>query len=178
MPKPQCQQHRTQNASSTIAPQHRAALKAYLAVDLPHIGLRAMERHGDSTQVKAYYFLFFLSSAAIIPYLNIEFRRAGLSESEIGVVAAFRPWIAALCSYLVPSMADNLSYVYWPGLVTAVPWVTDVTDPFWAVLAAMLLSDALYTPCTVLADAAVVDCLTDPASYGRIRMWGTAGWGV
>mmetsp|Transcript_6 Transcript_6/g.8 ORF Transcript_6/g.8 Transcript_6/m.8 type:complete len:167 (-) Transcript_6:13-513(-) len=141
-------------------------------------------------KVKSYYFLFFLSYAAIIPYLNLQFRQAGLSAAEIGLVAACRPWVAAFASYAGPSVADRLSAhrVCFIGAfavsvlaraVVALPVLhSGLFDPFWAIYASMVVSDAMFSICLVLADAAVISSLGDPLKYGQIRMWGSAGWGV
>ena len=63
------------------------------------------------------------------------------------------------------------------ALLSVHPYM-DVSNPFWHILAAILVSDFLFAPCMVLADSAVVTHLPCSSMYGRIRMWGTAGWGT
>ena len=48
---------------------------------------------------------------------------------------------------------------------------------FWALAAAVALSEALSAPATLLADAAVVAAARDDGDYGRARVWGAWGWG-
>ena len=62
--------------------------------------------------------------------------------------------------------------------VVALPPVTSIQNNLWIILISMLISDATYAPCSVLADAAVVNSLSDSTKYGQVRMWGTAGWGI
>lgn len=51
-------------------------------------------------------------------------------------------------------------------------------EPFWAILKYVLLSELLASALPVLADSAVLVALRDRKCFGRMRMWGAAGWGL
>mmetsp|Transcript_24959 Transcript_24959/g.69611 ORF Transcript_24959/g.69611 Transcript_24959/m.69611 type:complete len:110 (-) Transcript_24959:683-1012(-) len=59
------------------------------------------------SMIQAYYFLQFSGLACVLPFLNLMFRRAGLSEAMIGVIAAVRPWVSALASTGWATLADT-----------------------------------------------------------------------
>jgi len=49
---------------------------------------------------------------------------------------------------------------------------------FWGVMSAIVVSEMMFNPGMVLVDAAVVASLDNFRTYGRVRMWGSAGWGI
>ena len=137
--------------------------------------------------------LFFGSLSCLLPFLNVFYRRIGLSESKIGVLSLVRPWAsgaAALLSALVVdrfgrhgtlmllgsviSLAARMSTLFGEGLA-----------PGSAVQVALLSFLVLVTemgsgPVFVIADAVTMGGANLPGGeeYGKQRLWGAVTYGV
>ncbi len=51
---------------------------------------------------QAWYFTSFGTSAMLQPLLNLYFKRSGLSEVQIGVITAMKPWTSAIAGEINP----------------------------------------------------------------------------
>jgi sugar phosphate permease len=95
------------------------------------------------------------------PYINIFFRAHGLSDVQIGILAALRPWVSAPASFLWSSAADRFQAHQSILLVTIILstllrtcMAAARTFPAFLFLAAV--SEFVGAPTGVIADAAVV----------------------
>ncbi|EFN59197.1 hypothetical protein CHLNCDRAFT_50056 [Chlorella variabilis] len=132
---------------------------------------------------QAWYAISQGAPAFLNPFLNLFFHRIGLSPSQIGLLSALRPWISAPCGSIIAGLADRwgshrplllacyLGMTWIQGLM-ALPSLAS----FGAMLALTVLSSVVYTPASILADAAVMAASTHPGDYGRLRTWASVSW--
>lgn len=145
----------------------------------------AAPHHGPSTlPFKGYYFCGFAGLALSVTYLNLYFKRTGLSDGTIGEISA----ILSICGVLSPpvwgAVADWMRSARKPNLLLMA--LTGLLFPFFqwvhGVFALFLLA-ALFgfcmSPIISLTDAAVVSHLKRwGGEYGPVRVWGSIGFVV
>ena len=56
--------------------------------------------------MQVWYFEAFATSAVLYPLLNLYFRRIGLTATQIGILAAVRPWTSALAGNVWAVLGD------------------------------------------------------------------------
>lgn len=122
----------------------------------------------------------------IVPFLNLYYRRIGLSEPQIGILSAIKPWVAASCGALdnptppcchtptptgnaLCALADRFS-IHMTMLmccyigVTALQTIMMLFSSFSAQLVLAIVSAAISSPWGVISDAAVM------AAVPRVRL--------
>lgn len=133
--------------------------------------------------LKLWYLLYFASASCLNPFLNLVFRRSGLSEQQVGTIAALRPWVGLPCGAVFSGIADKwkihrsillATFV----LSTIVRVQVAAVSSFAATLTIMLLAAAVNAPVTIIADAAAIAACPKEGEYGRQRLWGAVGWGT
>ena len=56
--------------------------------------------------VCAWYLAFFSGELCIFPFVNLYMRQQGLSEQQIGIIGALRPWLGVPASFAWSALAD------------------------------------------------------------------------
>jgi MFS transporter, PPP family, 3-phenylpropionic acid transporter len=132
----------------------------------------------------AYYFLFYGAFSVLLPFLAIFYKAQGLTGAQIGLLAAISPIISFFGAPLWTGAADAS---HRHKLVTMVSLLGVVgicfIIPGIATFGGLLLMISLYaffgSPSASLVDSAVLTMLGDRKErYGRIRLWGTIGYGI
>ncbi|KAK9820614.1 hypothetical protein WJX72_012297 [[Myrmecia] bisecta] len=137
------------------------------------------ERHAAKVWNTAYY----SGMVCITPYLNVYYRRLGLSEKQIGVFAAVSPWVAAPSGSMFAALADKLQ-MHWQMLflcsVGALIGRTSIAflHSFPVLLAVVVCTEGLSAPVSILSDIAIMSASSEPGYYGRQRMFASTGWGI
>eukprot|EP00195_Chlamydomonas_chlamydogama_P009612 CAMPEP_0202895978 /NCGR_PEP_ID=MMETSP1392-20130828/5071_1 /ASSEMBLY_ACC=CAM_ASM_000868 /TAXON_ID=225041 /ORGANISM="Chlamydomonas chlamydogama, Strain SAG 11-48b" /LENGTH=574 /DNA_ID=CAMNT_0049581183 /DNA_START=53 /DNA_END=1777 /DNA_ORIENTATION=- len=130
----------------------------------------------------SWYLLFFGSEVCIFPFVNVYIRAKGLTEQQIGVIGALRPWIGVPSSGLASLAADYLGahreimlllYIAANSVRLMLPFATS----YASILAICVMTECFLSPVTIMVDAAVVGKCTQEGEYGRYRLWGAVGWG-
>lgn len=132
---------------------------------------------------KLFYLFYFGCLSLILPYLPLYYRRRGLQEQQIGLVAALRPWLSLPAGALWSGVADKSRRHRAVLLLTfacsvAVRLALSAGRSFAALTILSLVTEFFAAPVTIIADSAVLAACSHEGEYGRQRLWGAIGWGV
>ncbi|GMH42383.1 hypothetical protein BSKO_10302 [Bryopsis sp. KO-2023] len=110
---------------------------------------------------KAWYFFYFGSRSFIHPYLNLYFRRLGLNERAVGVLAGVKPWVSGPSRYLWATFADKHrkhKLVLIGTLVVSVVCKTLIgaSHAYWLLMVLVFIGEFFGAPNGTIADAAVL----------------------
>jgi PPP family 3-phenylpropionic acid transporter len=132
----------------------------------------------------AYYFLYYGAFSVLLPFLAIFYRTQGLTGAQIGLLAAISPIIAFFGAPLWTGAADAshrhklIAMVSTLGVV-GITFIIPGIASFGGLLLVISLYAFFGSPTAALVDSAVLTMLGDRKErYGRIRLWGTIGYGV
>ncbi|HVN53529.1 MAG TPA: major facilitator superfamily domain-containing protein 6 [Anaerolineaceae bacterium] len=134
--------------------------------------------------VSLYYFVYFGALATLIPYLNLFYRRLGIPDPLIGILAGLGPLTSIIAGPLWGGLADAL-HIHrriLPAMILAtLPCAAaiSVQREFSGLALAGLAFGMCISPVVPLADNAVIQYLgSDRSDYGRLRLWGSIGWAL
>jgi PPP family 3-phenylpropionic acid transporter len=127
--------------------------------------------------IAAYYFTYLGAIGVFLPFVSLYLKDLGLPASEVTQLMALGPLASLLMPPLVGLLADLGSARVWLlRLATAATAVVSLgfvgPHPRWALAATMMMFSALRAPLLSLVDASALD----RGDYGRIRLWGSAGF--
>jgi len=132
----------------------------------------------------AYYFIYFSAYAALSPFQALYFQSRGLSGGQIGLLLGMTPLIMVLAAPLWTGLADLTrrhrtvllaTLVGAAALAAAIPTIRPTA---WLFLTVALFA-FFAAPLSPMADSATLSMLGgDGNKYGRVRIWGTLGWGL
>ncbi len=131
-----------------------------------------------------YYFLFYGAFSILLPFLALFYKSLGMTGGQIGLLAAISPIISFFGAPLWTGAADAThSHKLVTMLSTVGVVIVAFIFPNVATFGGLLLIVSLYAffgaPASSLVDSAVLTMLGDRKErYGRIRLWGTIGYGV
>ncbi|MBX3057924.1 MAG: MFS transporter [Anaerolineae bacterium] len=133
---------------------------------------------------KAFYFVFFAAAACLLPFLTLHYQDLGLNGRQIGFLTGIVPLITIVAAAAWGALADAthkhhlLLLVTIAGLWLAIASMTQVTT-FAALIPVVCLYAIFAAPIVPLVDNAVMVRLGERrAEYGRVRLWGSVGWGI
>jgi PPP family 3-phenylpropionic acid transporter len=130
------------------------------------------------------YFMYYCSIAAWSPFFNIYLRQIGQTGLQIGVLGSVRPLVMLFSQPLWGLSADvwgrrrTLLLAASASAILVLGFALGRGFGFflaWNVVLALFLN-----PIIPLNDSLTLDYLEDKPhlSYGKIRWWGAAGWGL
>jgi PPP family 3-phenylpropionic acid transporter len=131
-----------------------------------------------------YYFLYYGAISFLFPFLALFYQSQGLTGGQIGVLAAVAPIVSMFGAPLWTGTADATHRHKLIAILSILGVVAVVlVFPYIASFGGLLLAICLYalfgSPTGSLADSAVLALLGERKErYGRIRLWGTLGYGV
>ncbi len=131
-----------------------------------------------------YYFLYYGAISILFPFLALFYQSQGLSGGQIGLLAAISPIISFFGAPLWTGAADasrrhKLVAILSTVGVVIVTFIFPSISSFSGLLLMISLFAIFGAPTGSLVDAAVLTMLGDRKErYGRIRLWGTIGYGV
>jgi MFS family permease len=133
---------------------------------------------------KAFYFFHFAAFCCLAPYLALYYEAKGLTGRQIGVLAALPYFLSPLAIPIWAGVGDRSQrhkQLVLILLAATIVWVGGIA--FSARFATLLPMVALFafcvTPIMPMIDNTTLELLGDDHHhYGRLRLWGTVGWGV
>ena len=131
-----------------------------------------------------YYFLYYGAISILFPFLALFYQSQGLSGGQIGLLAAISPIISFFGAPLWTGAADasrrhKLVAMLSTVGVVIVTFIFPSISSFSGLLLMISLFAIFGAPTGSLVDAAVLTMLGERKErYGRIRLWGTIGYGV
>ncbi len=133
---------------------------------------------------KAFYFFFFGAMSCLVPFLTLHYQDLGLNGRQIGLLTGIVPLITLVSASVWGAVADAtrkhrlILLLAIGGTWTAVLVMSQVTS-FWALVPIVSVYAFFIAPAIPLVDNSVMALLGEHRSeYGRIRVWGSYGWGV
>lgn len=131
-----------------------------------------------------FYFLFFGALSCLWPYFALYYTSVGLSGAEIGVLTGLTPLVTMFGGPFWTGLADSTRR-HKPVLVfnlfasASLMLVFMQFRLFWPLLLLAALFSFMNAPIASLADSATMSTLGEKKHlYGRVRIWGTIGWGI
>ncbi|HSB00714.1 MAG TPA: major facilitator superfamily domain-containing protein 6 [Anaerolineales bacterium] len=131
-----------------------------------------------------FYFLYFASLAALMPFFVLFYQRLGFSGAQIGLLTGVPPLITLIASPFWTGLADAKrwhKFVMGLGItiVVLVIFFLPSLTSFLPVFITIILFNMFISPVSSLADSATMNMLGEErAMYGKIRLGGTIGWGL
>ncbi|MBN1581049.1 MAG: MFS transporter, partial [Anaerolineae bacterium] len=139
---------------------------------------------GESSLLRALYFVYYGSSSAWFPFFNVYLQQLGLTGLQIGALSGLRPAVSVISQPLWGVIADLWGRRRTLILSTLLATLTILgfvwTRHFWLIAVWMVVYAFIANPVGPLIDSLVLDYLDrkPAASYGPLRMWGAVGWAV
>jgi MFS family permease len=131
-----------------------------------------------------YYFLYYAAVSFLFPYLALFYQGQGLTGGQIGLLAAISPLISFFGAPLWTGTADATHRHKIVAMIAILcTTTTALILPGIATFAGLILAVGLLaffmSPIGSLTDSAILSLLGErKEKYGRIRLWGTLGYGV
>lgn len=132
--------------------------------------------------IKSTYFSFFVSYGVFLVYLNLHYKRIGLSAEQIGVLSALYPLVGILINPLWGMAADRSPdprrIVRRLLFASAILFgVLFLLKDFGLIFLVILSFAICYSPVISLTDALTLGTLAKwGGDYGRMRLWGSLGF--
>lgn len=144
----------------------------------------ALSSQQQDAPFKAFYFLFFAALATVAPFLTLYYEDLGMGGRQIGVLAAILPLVSLFAASFWGGLADathqhrRLLWLAIAGaMVSALAFLAAST---FVALALVVAAFAFFlSSINPLVDNSAMEMLGERRShYGRLRLWGSLGWGV
>src|SRR5690606_2392612 len=138
----------------------------------------------STSRPKAVYFFYFAALAALVPYMSLYYQENGLTPTQIGILSGLIPLGTWISSPFWGGIADARQRHRAVLLLTIAGLWASVLVLFFAgsftgFLVAILAYAFFVGPIVPLVDNAVMSILgKDKSGYGRVRLWGSLGWGM
>jgi MFS family permease len=132
----------------------------------------------------AFYLIYFAALAVFSPFLVLYYQQLGFSGGQVGLLLGVSPFLSLFASPFWTGLADarhRHKAVLTVTLVAAI--VFAALYPFFRSFGPLFTVVALFSffvaPIVALVDSATISMLGDQREmYGRVRLWGTVGWGI
>lgn len=139
----------------------------------------------ERLRLSAIYFFTYFGAAAMVPYLALYYSSVmGFTGAEIGALLAVSPLLSIVTTPFWSGLADSrrvhlrvllLGLTALAVIYALIPFL----DTFPAIMLATVMLALLASPVATLQDSAAMHMLgRQRAQYGRVRLWGTVGWGL
>lgn len=133
---------------------------------------------------KAVYFFYNAALACLVPFMSLYYQEQGMTGAQIGVLAGIIPLVTWGSAPFWGGVADaRRSHRAVLLVCIAGTWAAALALYFAASFPGLLLTVIAYAvfvgPIVPLVDNATLHLLGNNKShYGRVRLWGSVGWGL
>lgn len=133
---------------------------------------------------KAIYFFYYAALACLVPFMSLYYVEKGLNGAQIGVLAGIIPLVSWAGAPFWGGIADAKNRHRAILLLTiAGVWLAVLAlyfaDTFITLLIIVIGYAFFIGPIVPLVDNAVLGIMGNRKQrYGRVRLWGSVGWGV
>jgi MFS transporter, PPP family, 3-phenylpropionic acid transporter len=136
-------------------------------------------------RIAAITFLTMAARGLVLPFLNLYLKSTGFTATQIGVIVSFSALVLLLVSPLLNILADRTHRhrrLYYSLIVANIlallGIVSQISQLFLA--GSIIVRDSSDTSSAALLSQLTVTRLDEQkrATYGRLRAWGSFGWGV
>jgi PPP family 3-phenylpropionic acid transporter len=130
------------------------------------------------------YFFSFAGYAAIAPFFSLYLQSIGFSGTQIGAILSAGPLLGLFATPFWSGLADatrkhRIILMGGIGVIVVVNSLIPFLRAFSLVLGAEIILAFFTSQVFLLQDSATVHMLGKQKDrYGRIRLWGTIGWGL
>ena len=132
---------------------------------------------------RTYYFFFVMGTGVVMPFLNLYFKKIGLTGKQIGTLSS----LGMVCMFAAPllwGMINDrynrhgrlLGFLIVAGGVSF--FAVSFSNIFYYLIPVIILFYFFYSPLVPLSDAMVLEYVhhDESDSFGKIRLWGTIGF--
>ena len=141
-------------------------------------------RSGDVRLGKVYYFTFLAAASCLLPILSLYYEQRGLSGEQIGFLASIPPLMTLFGASIWGGLADatglqkRLVTIAMLGVTLSAGGILLSVSFTWLFVSVLIYS-FFFAPLFPLSDNSILGLLrSEPHRYGRIRLWGSIGWGI
>ena len=131
-----------------------------------------------------FYFAFFGALSFLMPFLALFYQSLGFNGAQIGFLTGISPLVTLFAAPFWTGLADSSRRHKAVMALTIIVSILSVLlisrfEVFFVLLPLVILYAFFGAPAASLADSATMFMLgSQKDRYGRIRLWGTVGWGV
>lgn len=127
------------------------------------------------------YFLIYATGASFFPYINLYYRQAGMSGTQIGLLASMAPLVMLFTQPLWGIISDVTEpkkvLLLLLGMGMLVPLGYLRFSGFWPFLFLGFTFFFFRSPLPAITDSLVLEHIeSQGGSYGNLRLWGAVGW--
>lgn len=138
----------------------------------------------STARPKAVYFFYYAALACLAPFMSLYYQENGMTATQIGILSGLIPLGTWFSSPFWSGIADARQRHRGVLLLMIVGlWFSVLLLFFATTFTGFLVSVLAYAffigPIVPLVDNAVMSILgKDRNDYGRVRLWGSIGWGL
>jgi PPP family 3-phenylpropionic acid transporter len=129
------------------------------------------------------YFIYWAGAAAVLPYIAVYYENVNLKGTQIGLLTSI-PYFISMVSSVIFAFLSDVSRQHklvlrlcTLGLI-AVLALYPLAHSFLSFLPIVFLWSMINAPFTAIQDQTTLTSLSNPESYGKIRVGGSIGWGL
>ena len=133
-------------------------------------------------RLSSFYFFYFASLGALVPYLSLYLKNAGYSAIDIGVLVGIIPATKIVAPYIIGWLADHtvrpISIIRWANLLAIVLFgFIFFGDGFWWLAVVLLGFSFFWNSVLPQFEVTTLNHLgTNVRYYSGIRLWGSLGF--
>lgn len=133
---------------------------------------------------KAFYFTFYGAASLLIPFLTLHYESLGLNGRQIGLLTGIVPIVTLISSPIWGAIADATQkhktvLLCAAGSMWAAVLAVSRAQSFAQLIPIVIWYAFSFAPIIPLVDNSVVALLGENKHhYGRVRVWGSYGWGI